>query len=166
MTYRAISRDLPLGVAGDAEAHPVHVVDLEDLGHPLHLTVAGAAGVGSQRLDVSLVREMRVPWEVVDPHPFDRLLLGPGLPHLLDLRLVGAVPAADHQMTSHAGLHRRDAGLGGDLDRVMAVLALDLVLPGVNVVTEEDRLAGTLEAAAVRGGDDRSPGAVGSCSSL
>ena len=41
---------------------PFRLVTYRDrLGHALHLAVAGSAGVGSQRLDVSLVGEMRVP---------------------------------------------------------------------------------------------------------
>ena len=38
----------------------------------------------------------------------------------------------------------------------MAVLALDLVLAGVDIVAKEDRLAGSAQATSVGGGDDGS----------
>src|SRR3954463_6063678 len=106
VTYRAISRDLPLDVASDAETHPVHVVHLEDLRHPLHVAMAGGAGIGTQGFDMPLMREVSMPGEIVHPHPFDRLLLRPRLPKLLDFRLVRAVPPPDHEVTSHTGLNR------------------------------------------------------------
>src|SRR3954468_20960435 len=106
MTYRTVPRDLPLHVTGDAEPHPVHVVHLEHPRHPLDVPVASAARVGAECLDVPLMREVGVTREIVNPNPFDWLLLTPGLAQLLDLGLVGAVPPADHQVTAHAGLHR------------------------------------------------------------
>ena len=141
-------------MTGDTEAHPVDIVDLEHLGHPLDLTMAGGAGVGTHGLDVTLMREMGVPGQVVNADPFDRLLLVPGLTQLSDLSLIGAIAAANYQMTSHAGLHRWYARLWRDIYRVMAVLTLDLVLPGVNVVPEEDGLTWSLEVPAVRRGND------------
>src|SRR5215210_1095906 len=162
MTYRAVPGHFPLGMAGDAEAHPIHVVHLKHLRHALDLAMTGATGVGSQRLDVALVRKVRVSRQVMDPDPFDRLLLGPGLPHLLDLRLMRAVPPAYYQMTAHAGLHRWDAGLGRYRHRVVAVLALNLVLAGVDVVAEEDRLARTLQTSTVGSADDGSSYGIGS----
>src|SRR2546425_10015379 len=57
-------------------------------------------------------------------------------------------------MATHTGLHRRDTRLARDRRRVMAVHAGDLVLPGMHVVAEEDRLARPLEVAGVT--DDRS----------
>src|SRR5215208_7152122 len=111
MTYRAVPRHLPFRVAGDAEAHAVHVVHSEYLGHPLDLAVAGAARVRAHGLDMTLMGKMGVAWQIVDANPFDGLLLIPGLPQLFDLGLVRTVPTADHQMAAHAGLHRRNAGL-------------------------------------------------------
>src|SRR5436190_20362661 len=95
VTHRAVSGDLPLDVTGDAESHVVHVVHPVDLRHALNLAVAGDAGVRSQRLDVPLVGKVGVAREIMHAHPFDRLLLGPGLAHLLDLGLRRAVTATD-----------------------------------------------------------------------
>jgi hypothetical protein len=161
VTYRAIPRHLTLEVTGDAETHAVDVVHLEYLRHPLHVTMAGGARVRAERLYVTLMRKVSVAWEVVHPHPFDRFLLGPGLTQLLDFRLVGAIPPSDDEMATHAGLNGRDARLGRDLNRVMAVLALHLVLPGVDVMTKEDRLAGSAQATTIGSGEDGSGGGVG-----
>src|SRR5918999_1681697 len=160
VTYRAIPRHVPLLMAGDAETHAIHVVHLEHLGHPLHVPVAGGACVGTERLDVSLVWEVGVPGEIVNADPFDRLLLAPGLAQLPDFRLMRAVSPADDQVTSHTGLNRRDAGLRRDRDRVMAVLALDLVLTRVDVVAKEDWLPRTRKAAGVRCRNDGSTDGV------
>src|SRR5215210_6628967 len=149
VTHRAVARHFPLYVARDAEAHIVDVVHLEHLGHAAHVAVAGGAGVGAESLDVPLVREVGVPRDEVHASPLDRLLVRPGLANLLDLRLGRAIAATDHEVASHAGLHRRNAGLGRDRHRVVAVLALHLELAGVDVVAEEDRLAWTLERSGV-----------------
>src|SRR5207237_9854940 len=77
--------------------------------------------------------------------PHGRLLVGPRVAHLLDLRRVRLGGSADHLMTAEAGLHRRDPRLARDGHRIVTVQAGDLILAGVDVVTEEDRLAGTLE---------------------
>src|SRR6476646_8470067 len=141
MTYRTVPRDVSLQMTRDAESHAIDVVHLEDLGHALDLSMTGAAGIGSQRLDMSLMREVGVAGQVGNPEPLDRFLVGPCLTDLLDLGLMGAVAAPDHQVTSHAGLHRGNPGLGRHGHRVVAVLTLDLVLAGVDVVPKEDRLA-------------------------
>jgi hypothetical protein len=95
------------------------------------------------------MRKVSVTGEIVYPYPLDWLLFGPCLPKLFDLYLVGAVPAAYDKMTAHARLHGRNARLGRDLNRVVAVLALHLVLAGVNVVAEKNRLARALQVAAI-----------------
>ena len=98
MTYRTVPRHLPLDVAGDAEPHVVHSVDLEDLGHALNVAMTGSARRGTQSLNVPLVGEMGMPREIVNPHPFDRFLLVPCLAELLDLGLMRAVASADDKM--------------------------------------------------------------------
>src|SRR5918995_2089405 len=158
MTYRAVPRNLPLYMAGDAESHAVHVIHLEHLRHALNFSMTGPAGIRAQSLDMPLMREMGVPRQVVDPNPLDRLLLGPRLAQLPDLCLVGAISPADDQVAAHAGLHRRNARLGGYVDGIVAVLTLNFVLAGVNVVAEEDWLARPAQGAAVRGGDKPGPG--------
>src|SRR5215218_5731249 len=161
MTYRAVPRHLPLRMASNTKAHPIHVVHPEDLRHPLHFAMAGAAGVGPERFDVPLVRKVCVAGQVMDADPLDGLLLGPGLAHLLDLRLVRAVPAPDHQMAAHARLERGNPRFRRNRDGVVAVLALDLVLPGMNVVTKEDRLAGAVQTSCIAGGESRCEGRIG-----
>ena len=52
-------------------------------------------------------------------------------------------------MAPEAGLHRGNAGLTRDRDRRMTVEARNPVLPGVDVVPEEDRLAGTIQVSRV-----------------
>ena len=123
--------------------------------------MTGAARVWPQRLDVTLMREMRVPREIMDSDPLDRFLVGPRLANLLDFRLMGTVTPTDDEVASHAGLQRGDPGLGRYRDRVVAVLALNLVLPGVNIVAKEDRLARASQTRGVGGLEERSPGGVG-----
>src|SRR5919106_2532871 len=106
-----------------------------------------------------LVREVRVAREEVDSDPFHRLLLGPGLPQLPDLGPAAAVAAGDDEVAAHAGLHAGNPGLGRDVNRVVAVLTLHLELAGVDVVPEEDRLAGTPERPGIT--DDRCRDRIG-----
>ena len=96
---------LALDVSRDADTHVVDFVDLEHLGHAAHVAVARGAGVGTEGLDVPLVREVSVAREVMHAHPLDRLLVGPGLSDLLDLGLGGAVAAAHDEVAPQAGLH-------------------------------------------------------------
>jgi hypothetical protein len=140
-------------MAGDAEPHVVHSVHLVDLGHALDVAMAGHAGVRTERFDVSLMGKVGVAREIMNPNPFYRLLFIPRLAKFPDLGLASAVAASDDQMASHAGLHRGDTRLRRDGDRVVAVLALDLVLTGVDVVAEENRLARSFEAATIGGGE-------------
>ena len=110
-------------------------------------------------------------WEVheardrVHADPFRGLLADPRALHLADLgRFGGAgggihggargaakrpLPAPDELMAPEAGLHRGNAGLTRDRDRRMTEEARHPVLPGVDVVPEEDRLAGTIQVSRV-----------------
>jgi hypothetical protein len=56
-------------VTGDAEAHVVHVVHFENLRHAIHIAVARGARVGTESLDVSLMREVRVARDEMHPNP-------------------------------------------------------------------------------------------------
>src|SRR5436853_6386755 len=103
-------------------------------------------------LDVTLVREAHEARESMHARPHGRLLVGPRVAHLLDLRLVRLGGSADHLMTTEAGLHRRDPRLARDGHRIVTVQAGDLILAGVDVVTEEDRLARPVEPPRVAGG--------------
>src|SRR5882724_4723654 len=144
VTHGAVARDVALHVAVDAPAH-LERGDLVHLRHATHVAVAGAAAPGAQDLDVPLVWEAHETWECVHARPHERLLGGPRLAHLLDLRFMGRVGAADNLMTTEAGLHRGDPRLARDGHGAVTVQAGDLVLTGVDVVTEEDRLAGALQ---------------------
>src|SRR5439155_11622032 len=90
--------------------------------------------------------EMRVPCEGVDADPLDRTLLVPCSAQLPNLSPVGAVGAPDGKMAAHARLHRWNPRLSGSTHRVMTILTLNAELSRVNVVPEEDRLAGAFEA--------------------
>src|SRR6267378_4722150 len=144
VTHGAVARDVALHVAVDAPAHR-EGGDLVHLRHGAHVAVAGDTALGAEDLDVPLVWEAHETRECVHARPHGWLLGGPPLAHLLDLRLMGRRRAADHLMTPEAGLHRGDPRLARDGHRTVTVQAGDLVLTGVDVVTEEDGLAGTLE---------------------
>src|SRR5690348_1509280 len=94
--------------------------------------------------------------ERVHARPLGRPLVDPRLAHLLDLGLMRRRGTADHLMTAEARLQRRDPGLARDRNGAMTIQTGDVVLPGMNVVTEEDRLAGTVEPAGIA--DDTSRG--------
>src|SRR5438128_10311392 len=148
VTDRTVLAHLALRMAVDAPAHAERG-HLGDLGHRLHLPMARRARVGPQRLDVPHVGEPHEPGERVDADPFGRVALAPGRAHFLDLGLVRRRRAADDLVAADASLQRRDPRLARDRHRVMAVQAGDLVLPGMNVVSEENRLAGTGERSRV-----------------
>src|SRR2546428_153150 len=143
VTHGTVTRDAALHVAGDAPAH-LERGDLVHLRHGAHVAVAVDAALGAQDLDVALVREAHEARERVHASPLGRPFVGPRLPHLLDFRLMGRRGAADHLMTAEAGLHRGDPRLARDGHRAVTVQAGDLILTGVDVVTEEDWLAGIL----------------------
>src|SRR6266571_8830018 len=107
------------------------------------------------------VWEAHESWEGVHSDPQGGFLVDPRRLHLLHLRRLGAardrvlggshltaeraLAAADDLMAAEARLYRRDAGLARDRHRAVAVQTRHLVLPGVDVVTEEDGLARPLE---------------------
>src|SRR5436309_8635913 len=146
VTHGAIARDVALHVAVDAPAH-LERGDLVHLRHAAHVAVAGDAALGAQDLDVPLVREAHETRQRVHARPHGRPLVDPRLAHLFDLRLIGrlGVGAADYLVTAEAGLHRGDPRLARDGHRAVTIEAGDLILTGVDVVTEEDGLAGTLQ---------------------
>src|SRR4026209_2436921 len=108
MTGRTVTIDLSGQMATDAEAHVVHVVHLEDLGHARDVAVTGLAGVGPHRLDVAHMREVGETSERVDPNPLELGLarvcaVAPELTQLLDLGAVGAVGPADPRVAPPDG---------------------------------------------------------------
>ena len=153
-------------MARDAPPHVVDVVDLEHLRHTGDVAVAGHAGVGPHRLDVTHVRKVCVPGQGMDTLPFDGLSGGVGITQLGDLGPRSVVGSSDHQVASHASLHAGDAGLLRGLNRKVTVLALDLELPGVDVVPEEHRLARSGKFGRVAGGERRRRERVAQCRAL
>src|SRR2546429_2975033 len=127
--------------------------------------MARAAALRPQNLDVTLVREAHEARESMHARPHGRLLVGPRLAHLLDLRLMGRRGAADHLMTPEAGLYCGNPRLARDGHRAVTVQAGDLILTGVDVVTEKNGLAGTPEAPRVAddGSFIRGRGLTGLC---
>jgi hypothetical protein len=69
-------------------------------------------------------------------HPRDRLAGLVAVAHQLEPRAVGL----DQRVAVHARLRRRDRGVGGLLDRVVAVAAVHAHVTGVQLVAERDRL--------------------------
>src|SRR6185312_5534294 len=156
MAYRAVPGHPALLVTGNAKAHVVYVVDLVYLGHADNVAMAGLTRIRSHHLDMAHVGEVHVPGNEVHPQPLDGLLLRPGVAQLLDLDLVAAIGSGNDGVATHARLYGWNSRLGRDRDRVVAVLALDLQLAGVDVVPEEDGLARTPQRRRVAGGEDGS----------
>src|SRR6266853_770156 len=160
VTQGAVARDVALHVAVDAPTH-LECGDLVHLGHGSHVAVAGDAAIGAQHFDMALVREMHEARDPVDPDPLGWLLAEPRRLHLPDLGCFSGarsgvlrrtdrtaerpLPARHDLVTAEAGLHRGDPRLARYGHRTVTVQAGDLILTGVDVVAEEDGLAGTLE---------------------
>src|SRR5437773_900546 len=144
VTQRAVARNVALHVTVDAPAHRERR-DLVHLRHLAHVAVTGDAAVRAQDFDMPLMREPDEPGKRMHADPLGRAPVRPGVAHLLDLCLVGRRRPADHLMASEAGLHRRDSRLARDRHRAVTVEAGDLILPGMDVVTKKNWLAGTLE---------------------
>ena len=90
--------------------------------------------------DVPHVRKVDVVRDLVDPNPRNRLLIRPVIPDLLDLRLLPLIGPTDNLVAAETGSDRGDARIDRPLRREVAVLAVDLVLAGVNGMGERDRL--------------------------
>ncbi len=85
---------------------------------------------------VRFVIEMDKPWEGVHLDPRDLLFRVPESPQLHDFRIFwNDIPVA-----SHAPFDRRDASKRGTTCGAVAELAAQLVVAGVNDMTERDRL--------------------------
>src|SRR5437660_2529997 len=164
VTEGTVATHLVLHVTPDAPPHAQRR-HLKDLRHRLHRPVTGDARRGAEGLDVSVMREVYEVGVGVDANPFRRVPVGPGFANFLDLRLVRRPGAADHLVAADTGLQRGNPRLARDRRRIMAVKAGDLVLPGVDVVTEEDRLAGTMQRPRVfdDGSDPAGSGRVSLC---
>src|SRR6266446_5361564 len=148
VAHAAIAGHVVLDVAAHAPSHPQRG-HLFDLWHFRDVAVAGHTRRGAEGLDVPHVGKAHEPGQGVDAHPLRRFPLAPRVADLLDLGLMGRRGAADQLVAPDAGLERRDSRLAGDRGRVVAVHARDLILPGMDVVSKEDRLAWPLEITGV-----------------
>ena len=138
MADGAVPGNAALYVASDTPTHRKRLVDLLDNRHFLDVPMAGRAVDFSG--DVPHVRKMDVVRDLVDPNPWNRLLPRPVIPDVLDLRLLPFIGPKDDLVAPPAGRDRWDAGVDRPLRRKVAVLAVDLVLAGVNGMGERDRL--------------------------
>ncbi len=92
------------------------------------------------RRDVAHVRELDMIGDLVDSIPGNRFL--PLEVSSKPLDLLRVLTSRHELMTAHAGCHGRDPRPHGSLGREMAILAVDLVLAGVDIMGERDGLAG------------------------
>ena len=122
-------RKCPCRVAMAIQA-PAHaqLLGLVDLLHLVHSAMAGDAADAPG--DVGAVIEVDVVGQVVDPLPMD----GPPPAALWRTSSSLALSVAIGCMAVHAGGRGRHGGLGGPLDRVVAVAAVDAQLAGVQRV--------------------------------
>src|SRR6266550_4463640 len=153
MTHAAVAGHGVLHVTADAPSHAERR-HLLDLGHVCNVAVARRTGgvsvgalPGGKSLDVTHMREAHEAGQRVDADPLRRFPLAPRVAHLLDLGLMCRRGAADQLMAADARLQGRDARLARNRRRVVTVHARDLVLAGMDVVAEKDRLAWPLEVA-------------------
>src|ERR1043166_3157992 len=151
VAHAAVATHLVRDVTAYAPSHP-QGGDLVDLRHFLDVAVARDAGLGTEPLDVSHVREVDEAGHRMNPEPLGRLSLAPRVADFLDLRLVRRRGSTHELVASHAGLQRGHPRLTRDGRREMAIHAGDLVLTRMNVVAKEDRLARPLQPRGV--GDD------------
>src|SRR5467141_2173246 len=138
VAHAAVAGHVVLDVTADAPSHAQRRY-LRDLRHALDLAVARHTRSRAERFDVPHMGEAHEPGERVHADPLGRFPLTPRVADLLDLGLMRRRGSADQLMASDAGLQRRDARLARNRRRVVAVHAGDLILAGMDVVTEEDR---------------------------
>src|SRR4051812_24425156 len=150
MAHAAVASHVVLNVTADAPAHAQRR-DLLDLRRLLHVAMAGGARRWgrAEGLDVALVRKMHEAGYRVDANPLRRFLFTPGVADFFDLGLMRRRRTADQLVTTHARLEGRNPRLARNRGRVVAIHARDLVLPGMDIVTKENRLARSVEIAGV-----------------
>jgi len=136
MTSDAVERGFALGVAIDAKVH-VDFIDGHDAIHRLDRSVTALAL--DSGVDMRVMREADEVGERVHPVPLDferRLrVVGPWTSDRLDSTFGDSVAVA-----SNASRDRWNARLRRSRRVRMAVLTWDLVDPGVDAMTERDRL--------------------------
>lgn len=100
------------------------------------LNIPVAFGTIDLLLDMPLVIELNVIWDIKDPNPWDRNLFFEMGTQFLDLWVLGNNVFVAEQTFPH----RRNPGLFGSLHKGMAEPAIDFLDPCVNPVTEKDGL--------------------------
>ena len=136
-----------VAVAVEAPAHAERC-HLRDRLHLVDATVAGdAADAG---LHVRVVREVGVVGQLVDAHPAHR----PAARGALANRRQRLAVLLHEAMAVHARLRGRDVRDRGDLDRGVAVPAVDPELAGVELVAVGDGLHGPVADVRVPGGEE------------
>jgi hypothetical protein len=114
------------------------LIDFLEDPHLLHLSVAfGAIDFCG---DVPHVRKMDVVGDLIYTNPRNGLLVGPVLSHLGDLGLLPLIGATDDLMAPDACPDWRNSGVYRPLCREMAVLAVDPVGSGMNIMWKSDWL--------------------------
>lgn len=109
---------------------------LADSVHLFHLSMASRTRHFCR--NVALVTKIDKVGQIVDLDPFDSTSRLPVLAEFLDLRLV----FPDIFMTAHALLHGRDSRHNRPARIDMAVEAINLIVAGMELVTESDGLYG------------------------
>src|SRR5258705_11044842 len=136
MTGNAVEGGFALGVAIDAEAH-VDFINWHDSIHGLDRSVAGLAL--DSGVDMRVMREADEVGQRVDAVPLDLerwlRVVGPWTGDRLDSTLGDSVAVA-----SDTSRDRWNSGLRRSRRVSMAVLTWNLVDPGVDSMTERDRL--------------------------
>jgi hypothetical protein len=88
------------------------------------------------RGDVTLMREVNEVRKLMDPHPFDRAILAPSFLDFFDQWALGL----HDLMAVHANTDGRHRSVARLLYVGVTVLAGNLIISGVNLMTERDRL--------------------------
>ena len=126
-----IGRRVAMAVEAPAHIHAVHLLHQR---HPVDAAVTALAGDALRDMDA--VVEIGVIRDVVDAVPHQRRLVGEALAHRRQHRCVGP----DLRMAAHAGIAARHAGIGGGLDRLVAVAAIEAEPADMMLMAERHRL--------------------------
>jgi len=136
MARPAVDARIVIPVASDAIRHVRKLERRRNFAHRLNLTMTFLAGDIFH--DVGLMIEIDEVRQHVHLCPFDRHLVSPRFADFLNFRS----RRGNKLVTSHASLHRRDHGRFTSSRPAVTVLAVHLIIPRVDLMTESDRLTG------------------------
>jgi hypothetical protein len=114
------------------------LIDFREDPHLLHRAVA--LGAIDLRGDVPHVRKVDVVGDLIYANPRNGLLVGPVLAYLGDLSLLPLVGTPYDLVAPDACPDRRNSGVNRPFRRKMAVLAIDPVDTGMNIMRKSDWL--------------------------